>query len=86
MTPNPVRAGGAIHFVLPHPGFARVEVLDLSGRRVRSLLDRRDLGAGAERVWFDGRNQDGGRLASGVYFYRVETSFGTLTRRFAILR
>ncbi len=86
MTPNPLHGGGEIHMVLPRAGFARVDVLDLSGRRVRTLLDERDLSPGSRSVAFDGHNTGGMPLASGVYFYRVETASGTITHRFAILR
>jgi PKD repeat protein len=86
LTPNPLHTGGEIHFTLPHAGFARIEVLDLSGRRVRTLLDAHDLAPGARSVAFDGRSADGLRIPSGVYFYRVQTRDGTLTHRFAILR
>ena len=84
--PNPVRSGGNVAFAMPHSGFARIDVIDLSGRRVRLLLDEREVSAGPHREWFDGRGSDGARLASGIYFYRVATASGSATRRFAILR
>jgi hypothetical protein len=85
-TPNPVRFGGNVSFIMPRRGFARIDVIDLSGRRVRSLLNEREIAAGVHRVTFDARGSDGAHLASGIYFYRVETAAGSATRRFAILR
>ncbi len=84
--PNPMRSGGTVAFAMPRAGSARIEVLDLSGRRVRSLLDEDEVGAGLHRVVFDGRGADGARLQSGIYFYRVATSAGNVTRRFVILK
>jgi len=53
---------------------------------MRTLLDARDLAAGARSIAFDGRTAEGLTMPSGVYFYRVQTPDGTLTHRFAILR
>jgi len=86
LSPNPLHTVGDIHFTLPHAGFARIDVLDLSGRRVRTLLDANDLAPGSRSIRFDGRSNDGLRIPSGIYFYRVHTLDGTLTHRFAILR
>ncbi len=84
--PNPIRNGGSVAFAMPHAGFARIEVIDLSGRRVRSLLDEREVSAGLHRVRFDGRRTDGAILSSGIYFYRVTTAAGSVTRRLVILK
>jgi hypothetical protein len=86
LSPNPLHTVGEIHFTLPHAGFAHIDVLDLTGRRVRTLLDAHDLAPGSRSIRFDGRSNDGLRIPSGVYFYRVQSLDGTLTHRFAILR
>jgi hypothetical protein len=85
-TPNPMRGAGVIEFTLSRAGAARVEILDLSGRRVRSLLDTQALAPGSHHVPFDGRGIRGERMAAGVYFFRVATPAGAVTRRFAILK
>ena len=86
LAPNPVRDGSVLSFTVERSGPARVQVLDVSGRIVRTLMDRNDVGVGPQRVWFDGSGTDGRRLASGLYFYRIVTGAGTTTRRFAILK
>lgn len=86
LAPNPVRGGSALSFTLAQGGPARVQVLDVSGRLLRTLMDERNAAAGRQRVWFDGAGPDGNPLASGLYFYRVVTAAGTTTRRFAILK
>ncbi len=85
LSPNPMREGGLLSFVVEQPGPARVQVLDVSGRVVRTLMDR-DAEVGPQQVWFDGAGADGRRLASGLYFYRIVIASGTTTRRFAILK
>ena len=86
VTPNPLRVTASITFVHPQPGFARVQILDLTGRVIRTLLDRSEIPAGNHTVGFDGRNEAGRKLASGVYFCRVATAGGAAMRRFAIVR
>ena len=86
LAPNPVRDGSLLSFTVEQAGPARVQVLDVSGRIVRTLMERGDAAVGPQRVWFDGAGTDGRRLASGLYFYRIVTGAGTTTRRFAILK
>lgn len=74
--PNPAK--GAVTFTLSGAsGRARLEVLDLSGRRVWS---RAVGGADATFPW-SGERDDGGRAAPGVYFARAEDANGVLVRR-----
>jgi PKD repeat protein len=84
--PNPMRLRGAIAFRLPAPGPVRVEVLDVNGRLVRTLLDLPMLGSGVHQASFDGRDRAGRPVVSGIYFYRVEWGVIRTTRRFAFVR
>jgi hypothetical protein len=52
---------------------------------VRTLLDTQVLSAGAHGVRVDGRGRGGEALASGVYFYRVETGGGVIIGRVAVV-
>jgi flagellar hook assembly protein FlgD len=62
-----------------------VYLYDVSGRRVRKLMDEASLAAGLHEVATDGRDAAGRRLSSGIYFYRVETAEGSSSGRFAVL-
>jgi flagellar hook assembly protein FlgD len=66
-------------------GSIRIQIFDASGRLVRTLLDRSFSEGGYHDVAIDGRRDDGARLGSGVYFYRVQAKGGTATGRFTIL-
>jgi hypothetical protein len=69
--PNPFNARTEIRFELPSPQAYRVEVFDVSGRRVASF---RGLGtAGLNAVSWDGRDDAGRALASGTFTYRLLT-------------
>ncbi len=64
----------------------RVRVFDVSGRMVRSLVEDSYRPAGLQTVRFDGRADDGRRLASGIYLFRIEAAEGIAAGKLAVLR
>jgi len=77
--PNPARGSITARFTLPDARPARLELLDLAGRRVRSLEAG---GAGAHAERFD----DLGNLAPGVYLLRLSHAGAVRTARVAVIR
>jgi hypothetical protein len=84
--PNPFNPVTTIDYEVPG-GAERVtlRVYDVSGRLVRTLVDGRQPEGVATATW-DGRNDGGGRVASGVYFYRLEAGDTRATRRMVLLK
>ena len=80
--PNPFRHGTDLTFALP-PGVrsGRLSVVDASGRLVRAFL-----ADASGRVVWDGRDGAGRRVASGVYFYRLEAGDRAETRKVTRIR
>jgi hypothetical protein len=85
-TPNPFNPVTAIRFDLPRAGAVQLVVLDVNGRTVRKLVDGLHYEAGQQQVTWDGRNDQGTSVASGVYFYRIVASTFTATRRMVLLK
>jgi hypothetical protein len=84
--PNPFQRGTSFAFSTPTDGHVRLEVYDLTGRRVATPVDR-ELPAGPHAVHWNGRGEGGSLLAPGVYYYRVSTTGGTSEmRRLLIVR
>ena len=83
--PNPFNSETAISWFLLKPGPARLEVFSLTGQPV-AVLQQGPLQAGRHRVHWDGRDDEGRPLASGVYLYRLVTGEGVLTRKLTLLR
>lgn len=83
--PNPFNPETTIEFALPAPGHVKIQLYNMLGQRIRSLLDQH-LEAGSMAVTWDGRDDDGVQAASGVYLYRFETSGFTATRRLLLMR
>ena len=72
VTPNPFRGSGSVRFELPSRGDARVDVYDVTGRRVRAL-SRGVRSSGPHAIAWDGRDDRGARLGGGIYFIRLST-------------
>lgn len=83
---NPFLAGGEIRFVLPEPSAVQADIFDVSGRRVRSLISGVMCPAGPNGRAWDGTGDDGMKLVSGTYFYRIEAGSHRETRRLLLLR
>ncbi len=69
--PNPFSAHTTIRFDLPSGAMVRLEVFDVSGRRVK-VLAHHYYPPGYQAIEWDQRNDAGGRVGPGVYFYRIE--------------
>lgn len=83
--PNPFNPGTVIEFSLPAAAKASVEVYNVLGDRVNSLVDRY-LPAGKYRVNWDGVDSDGKPVASGVYFYRLNAGDFSDTRKMLLVK
>jgi hypothetical protein len=83
--PNPFNATTTIRFSLKSDGEATLSVYDLLGRRINTLKSGR-LSAGTHSIAWNGKNEAGNEVASGVYFYRLESTEGSETRRMLLLK
>jgi PKD repeat protein len=86
VSPNPFNPAGTLTFTTARPGFARVELFDVGGRLLRTILDEPSLGAGLHEVRIEGRGQRGESLASGIYFIRGISAEGEFTKTITILK
>src|SRR6185436_7767686 len=81
-SPNPTRDGQlTIRFNLPSSERVSAEVLDLAGHRVRTLATEREFSPGPQVLGWDGKNDAGVRLPSGVYFVEVRAGTHVEARR-----
>jgi hypothetical protein len=82
---NPLRPGAIITFATPRTGKVRLEVFDVAGRRVRVLQDG-ELSQGHHVLPWNGLSDRGESLPSGIYFARLETLAGVVTRKLLVLQ
>ena len=83
--PNPFNSQTVLSYFMPEPGPVRMEILTLTGQRV-AVLSQGQQRAGYHRLSWDGRDDEGRLLATGVYLYRLVTTKGVLTRKLVLLR
>lgn len=83
--PNPFNPTTTITFSLASAAHTRIEIYDATGRLGRTLVDK-VLAGGPHQVLWDGRDKSGGRVNSGVYFYRITAGDVTASRKMVLLR
>jgi hypothetical protein len=84
--PNPFRSSTTIRYEVPGSVEARLDVYDVSGRLVRMLLHGDPVQPGLHQVTWDGRDEEGRRVATGVYFYRLRAGSFTRTGRMVVIK
>jgi hypothetical protein len=83
--PNPFSPETSIRYAIPTTGNVTLVVYSVTGRVVRRLVDTRQT-PGEYVVKWNGRDEAGRSVASGVYFYRLEGSGFDDTRKMTLLR
>jgi len=79
--PNPFNPTTNIEFTIPSSRNVSLKVFDILGREIVTLIENEYLSSGTHQVQFDAKS-----LASGIYFYRFETSNFTETRKMLLLK
>jgi hypothetical protein len=83
--PNPFNPSTAIRYDLATAGPVRLSVYDLVGQRIRQLLDDHR-SAGHHQLEWNGADENGIVVASGVYLLRLETDRGVLVRKMSMIK
>jgi hypothetical protein len=82
--PNPFNPSTSIRFALPKAGHVKIEVFNVLGQRVTTLLDQ-PMPAGYHTAVWDGTSSRK-QVASGVYFYRLVTEVYQASRKMMLLK
>ena len=83
--PNPFNSQTVLSYFLPKSGPVRLELFSVTGQQV-AVLRQGPQQAGYHRLRWEAQDDEGRPLASGIYFYRLKTTNGILTRKFTLLR
>jgi len=83
--PNPFNAATTISYRLPEPGTVRLDVFDVLGRHVVTLVDAAQSEGMHEAVW-EGRSEYGETAASGVYLYRLQAGQSVVSKKMILLK
>jgi hypothetical protein len=83
--PNPFNPSTRIQYGLPHDGNISLMIYNVLGQRVRSLVNE-TRPAGRYEVTWDGKDDQGRSVGSGLYFYRLETGQFALVQKMLMLK
>lgn len=82
--PNPFNPQTTIAFEIPIRGAVTLQIFDMSGRLVKSLITAESHTPGRHEVVWSGRDESGRQVASGTYFHRLETGSNSETKRMVL--
>lgn len=83
--PNPFNPSTKIEFSLPERAGVRLDIYNIRGERVKRLVDE-TLPSGHWSITWNGEDDKGSQVASGIYFYRLKTLHYTQTRKMVLVR
>lgn len=78
--PNPFNATTVIRYSLPEPADVKIDIFDILGRRVETIIDQRHEAGYHHVVW------SGSRRSAGIYLYRIQAGDHTQTRKLILLK
>ncbi len=83
--PNPFNPVTRIDYTVDLEGPVQLAIYDISGKLVRTLINRR-MRSGSHKAEWDGRDNGGRAVASGIYFYRLTAGKKSLARKAVLLK
>ncbi|MDP3114826.1 MAG: T9SS type A sorting domain-containing protein [Candidatus Cloacimonadaceae bacterium] len=83
--PNPFNPSTTIAYQIPETGNVRLEIYNMKGQKVRTLVNEQKY-SGSHSVLWNGTDQSGRSVVSGVSFYRLVTDNKTLSKRMLLLK
>jgi hypothetical protein len=83
--PNPFNSETVIEYSLPKESQVELVIYNILRQRVKTLLDQEETAGYKRRIW-DGKNEKGQVVASGIYFYRMKTEEFTQSKKMLLLK
>ena len=83
--PNPFNMKTGIDFAVPSPGHVSLELYDILGRQIKTLIDA-NLEPGYYTAGWDGLDESGNPVSTGMYFYTLKTGDSRLSRKMLLLK
>lgn len=84
--PNPFNPSTTIHYALPERREVHLRIFDISGRCVAALVEGKTEEAGTHEVRWDGHNEEGRAVGSGVYLARLEAGRESKITKMVLLK
>jgi len=83
--PNPFNPETTIHYSLSEAGPVKIEVYNIKGQLVRNLVNERKTAGNYTVIW-NGKDEQGKNVSSGIYFYRMQTKNYSSTKKMMLMK
>ena len=83
--PNPFNPETTVKYQIPRTGFVSLKIYDVKGEEVKTLINTEQVPGGYSVKW-NGLNNKGQQLSSGIYYYRIETENYVQTKKMILLK
>ncbi len=84
--PNPFNPSTTIEFSLPERTIVKVEVFDILGRKISTLINNQELNAGLQRLIWNGKNDAGVQMVSGAYIYKITSDKYSVAKKMMLIK
>jgi len=83
--PNPFNLSTKIEYSLPKDGYVHLTIYNVLGQKVKTLVDD-EMNAGTHTITWDGTNEYGQVVSSGIYFYRLVAGENMVTKKMILMK
>jgi len=83
--PNPFNPTTTVRYGIPKSTRVDLRIMNIRGQTVRTLVDE-EKSAGWYTVTWDGKNESGQQVSSGIYLYLLETNEGSILKKMTLIR
>ncbi len=83
--PNPFNPETFIEYSLSKSSFVRLTIYNIVGQKIKTLVNKYEE-VGDKKIIWNGTDANGNSVATGIYFYRLETDQGAITRRMVLIK
>ncbi|OGU33309.1 MAG: hypothetical protein A2068_07395 [Ignavibacteria bacterium GWB2_35_6b] len=84
--PNPFNLQTQIQFVLSQESDVTVKVFNILGREVKTLAQNKQMSKGSHKIEWNGEDNFGNVVPSGMYLYQIQAENSVLTRKMSLLK
>jgi hypothetical protein len=83
--PNPFNPNTTIRFNVSTPQEIHLDIIDLNGKIINTLIRSRKIEAGVHEIQWNGKNKNGKEIPSGIYFSRLANNSNIITKKMILL-
>lgn len=83
--PNPFNPTTTIKFGLPEAGKVRLTIYNILGEQIKTLVNE-ELNAGYHRIQWNGENNNGSKVVSGAYLYKIESGINVISKKMLLIK